>query len=394
MADYSKQVNTQITFYDGSTGNPTSFEWNFGDGTPIVTTTQTTAVHTYTTVGTFTVTHKATNSCGTNSCTSTIDITATPANIVATAITPSVTTCTAPCNMTVDITWKNNGGMSGTFTPTITVNGTPTAIPQASLGPNLSITKTFSLTGLMTGTYSICSEPNTFPCVTVTVSSLASIISTVLTVDKNDCIAPCTVNGTVSWTNTGGSPGTLDPAILVNNTPTRIGSAVQINPGATLQYTFQLPNLIAGTYNVCAQPDSGTTCKIITVRTSENIVATAITPSVTTCTEPCSPTVNITWTNSGGVASTFTPAIVVDGISTPLTTHETLGPAQSITKTFTITNLMKGSHTICANPDTGVCVTITVEQATQAGFGGAGMIIIAGLAIGTLYATMKKRTKQ
>jgi len=394
MADYSKQVNTQITFTDESTENPTSFEWNFGDGTPIVTTAQKTIAHTYTIIGTFTITHKVTNTCGSNTCTSTIAITAMPANITATAITPSVTTCTEPCNMTVDITWKNNGGTSGTFIPTITINGAPTILPEESLGPNLSITKTFSLTGLMAGTYSICSNPNSFPCTTITVYTSANVISATLTVDTNDCVAPCTVNGTVSWTNTGGSPGTLDPAILVNTISTNLGSAVQINPGATLQYTFQLSNLIAGTYSVCAYPDSGTACQTITVRTLANITVTAITPSVTTCTEPCTPTVNITWTNTGGVADTFTPAIVVDGTSTPLTTPETLDPAQSITKTFTVTDLMKGSHTICASPGTGIdCVTITVtaEQVAQAGFGGAGMLMIAGLAIGALYATTKKK---
>lgn len=29
----------------------------------------------------------------------------------------------------------------------------------------------------------------------------ANVISTTLTVDNNDCIEPCTINGTVGWTN-------------------------------------------------------------------------------------------------------------------------------------------------------------------------------------------------
>lgn len=218
-----------------------------------------------------------------------------PANIAATAITPSITTCTAPCNMTVDITWTNNGGTSGTFIPTITVNGTVIALSEESLDPSLSITKTFPLTGLIAGTYNICSLPNTFPCAMVIV---------------------------------------LTPA---------------------------------------------------------NIVSTAITPSITTCTEPCNPTVNITWTNTGETSGSFTPTIVVDEISIPLAMPETLDPAQSVTKTFTVTDLMKGSHNICANPDTGVgCITITVEQVAQAGFGATGMIIVAGLVIGAIYSTKKK----
>lgn len=135
-------------------------------------------------------------------------------------------------------------------------------------------------------------------------------------------------------------------------------------------------------------------CTIVTIEAKTiptNITATAITPSVTTCTEPCNLTVNITWANTGGVTGTFTPAIIVDGTSIPLATPETLDPAQSVTKTFTVDNLMKGSHNICADPDTGVaCVTVTVEQVAQAGFGGAGMVMIAGLAIGAIYAATKK----
>jgi PKD repeat protein len=395
MADYSGQVNTQITFTDESTGNPTNFGWDFGDGTQTVNTAQRVVSHSYTVTGIFTITHTATNTCGTSTCTSTIEILEAPTNIVATAITPSVTTCVEPCNLTVDITWKNNGGISGTFTPIMTVNGVATILPNESLGPGSYITKTFSLTGLTARAYNICSIPNTFPCATVTVLTPANIISSTLTVDTNDCTAPCTVNGMVSWINTGGSPGTLYPTILINTVSTSIGSAVQINPGETLQYTFQLPNLIAGTYDICAQPDSGTSCQTIIVRsTGANIVATAITPSVTTCTEPCSPTVNITWTNTGTVSGTFTPTIVVDGVSTSLAS-ETIDPLQYITKTFTIPNLIKGSHTVCANPDTGVtCVTITVGQVAQAGFGGAGMIIMAGLAIGAIYASKKSKMRQ
>lgn len=74
MADYSKQINTEITFTDESTGSPTSFEWDFGDGTPIVTTTQKTVAHTYTTTDTFIVTHTTTNTCGTNICVRTIEV--------------------------------------------------------------------------------------------------------------------------------------------------------------------------------------------------------------------------------------------------------------------------------------------------------------------------------
>lgn len=75
MADYSKPVNVALTFTDQSSENPISFEWDFGDGTPIVITMQKAVVHTYTMTGTFTIAHTVINACGAKSCTKTIDIT-------------------------------------------------------------------------------------------------------------------------------------------------------------------------------------------------------------------------------------------------------------------------------------------------------------------------------
>ena len=94
-----------------------------------------------------------------------------PANIVATSITPSVATCVAPCNLTVDITWTNNGGTSGTFTPTMTLDGTPVAMAPEALGAGLSTTKMFTVTGLAAGNHDVCANPNTLPCATIVVSA-------------------------------------------------------------------------------------------------------------------------------------------------------------------------------------------------------------------------------
>ncbi len=79
--------------------------------------------------------------------------------IIATIIILSKTTCIEPCDLTVDVTWTNTGGVIGIFTPTITVNGLPNVFHDESLGPGLSVTKTFTVTGLITGHYSICPEP-------------------------------------------------------------------------------------------------------------------------------------------------------------------------------------------------------------------------------------------
>lgn len=122
----------------------------------------------------------------------------------------------------------------------------------------------------------------------------------------------------------------------------------------------------------------------ITVRTPANIVTTAITPSLTACTAPCDMTVDITWTNNGGITGTFTPVIVVNGTSTPSATIETLDPTQSVTKTFSLTGLIAGAYNICSDPNTFPCATVTVTSVTQSGFGGVGMILLGGLLIGFL----------
>lgn len=98
----------------------------------------------------------------------------TPANILSTAIIPSVTTCTSPCDLTVDITWENNGETTGILIPTILVNSIPTSLTPENLDPGSSVTHTFPLTSLVAGDYDICADPNTLQCSTVTVQGIAS----------------------------------------------------------------------------------------------------------------------------------------------------------------------------------------------------------------------------
>ena len=66
-------------------------------------------------------------------------------DIIATIITPNKTICIEPCDLTVDVTWTNTGGITGIFTPTITANGVLNMFPEPSLGPGLSVTTTLSL---------------------------------------------------------------------------------------------------------------------------------------------------------------------------------------------------------------------------------------------------------
>ncbi len=97
--------------------------------------------------------------------TATLEVEQTSPNI--TAINMVITTSETPCRVgictvTVEVTWTNNGGLSGDFIPNITIDGTPysSPYPLQSLGAGISTTKTFVISGLTVGTRNICPVPN------------------------------------------------------------------------------------------------------------------------------------------------------------------------------------------------------------------------------------------
>lgn len=96
------------------------------------------------------------------------------------------------------------------------------------------------------------------------------------------------------------------------------------------------------------------TCPTITVTPAPigvNITATSIIPSLTTCQELCSLTVNITWTNTGDTSGSFIPGIQVGTEPVMTLPSVTLTAGASTTKTFSITGLTTGSHIICPVPN-------------------------------------------
>ncbi len=75
VADFSFQVNSlMVVFADQSTGSPTSWSWDFGDGAK---STQQNPSHTYAQAGTYAVVLKATNAAGSDSKTKLVTVTAT-----------------------------------------------------------------------------------------------------------------------------------------------------------------------------------------------------------------------------------------------------------------------------------------------------------------------------
>ena len=92
-----------------------------------------------------------------------------PANITATnmTITPSETPCReTTCTVTVDVTWTNTGGTSGSFTPSIKIDNIPVVVDppldSITLGPSETMLspQQFIIVGLTTGIHTICPDPN------------------------------------------------------------------------------------------------------------------------------------------------------------------------------------------------------------------------------------------
>ena len=82
-----------------------------------------------------------------------------------------------------------------------------------------------------------------------------------------------------------------------------------------------------------------------------NITATSITLSPGPYIQPGTITSTITWTNTGTLQGSFDSAIIVDGVRTVVATNILLDPGSTYTETFTVPNLVRGTHIICPDPN-------------------------------------------
>lgn len=94
------EVNKDVTFMDISTNTPLSYDWNFGDGTVLTSTTLNPVTHKYTTPGDYNITHKVYNACG-----------------------PSINTCTKVLTVTTTIQPPPGGSSSGPVIATAVLLG-------------------------------------------------------------------------------------------------------------------------------------------------------------------------------------------------------------------------------------------------------------------------------
>lgn len=92
----------------------------------------------------------------------------TPPNITATniTITKSADPCYAgTCVVTINVTWQNTGGASGTFTPGISIDGgTPITLSSITLSPYQNagdtVIRTFTVSTMTAAAHTICPIPN------------------------------------------------------------------------------------------------------------------------------------------------------------------------------------------------------------------------------------------
>lgn len=229
-------INTTAPGYTGSSCITTSvWAWDFGDGSPIITTQN--ACHAYTTPGTYTITLTANNPCGTNTFSKQICITGPPTSV----FTVDKTEGCAP--LVVATTNTSSAGetcATATYLWTVTYSptncGTTVALPYFTSGTtSTSVSPVFNFTN--PGTYTIrLAVTNTCG----TVSSTKTVViknppKVTLPVIPTACasvtfnpgtgvtITNCG-NGplTYLWTFTNGTPATstnADPGPVSFNTP-------------------------------------------------------------------------------------------------------------------------------------------------------------------------------
>ena len=81
-----------------------------------------------------------------------------------------------------------------------------------------------------------------------------NITATNMTISPTDCDEPCNAIVTVTWVNSGQGSGKFKPAIKVNGIIKQL-EEINLRKNQTITMTFNLTNLMEGTYTICPYPN-------------------------------------------------------------------------------------------------------------------------------------------
>jgi PKD repeat protein len=333
-------TGNSFTFTNSSVGTPTSYVWNFGDGSSTVSTVN--ASHVYTVAGTYTVSLKATNGCGTSTITKTVIVNDVPA-------TPSA--ITGPTSVSVgSVMALSHACNCGKWS-----SSNPSAALIDSNGVVLGVAA-----GTTTIRYTV-----TNGCGTSSVSYVVTVTST-----SSVCVAPA-----ANFTIDAVTKCLTGSAFVFTNTSTGVSPSYtwSFGDGGTSTNTDETHSyLVTGTYNVTL--------------TATNLCGTsAITKVVTVVTTPAQPAaISGTTTIEAGSTSTLTSATTGGAWISSNTAVATVNPTTGV-----VTGVAAGTATItytvsnaCGTASRTATVTITtpivpcVLPSTPASIGGTTTLTV------------------
>lgn len=97
-------------------------------------------------------------------------ITVVAPKIISTDLTINLIDCIEPCSINVIVTWQNTGDTYDTFIPAIIVGDKdPIILPSEQLAVGEIVSRSFIVSGLEKGSYTICPSPSGAPCKTLDV---------------------------------------------------------------------------------------------------------------------------------------------------------------------------------------------------------------------------------
>jgi Bacterial Ig-like domain (group 2)/PEGA domain len=286
-----------------------------------------------------------------------------------------------------------NAGINNCFSSTdVSFNfpGTGTLV-----GGTADIVQTFSTVG----TYGTTAQKNEAIIAGISYNQFITDINGDFSVDNSDVMFVADRDGHIDAPQDQSCAQSALASIVISPTPltVQIGTPQQLTAACIDQYgaTFTCPTLTwsssdpakatvsqsglvigiaVGSTNIsCAEGGLTSNTSVVTVTqvlTPADIVATDITltPDTTACIASCGMTVDVTWTNNGGTVGTFVPNITINGNEIdPVYSPESLAGLSSVTRSFIVSNLLSGNHTICAypNPTSLACKTITVNASAS-----------------------------